>query len=184
MTGAAILIRDAFGMPAEAQRAVTIACAARHGLNVARIYTDDGRRPRHVRQAMLKAAGVGFDTLIIASIAALGRTMPEVLGAVAVLHERRVRLVSVDLDGADLDALWAALPALLGVQAALSREAVLEGRARARKRGVRFGRPRLPEEKIARAREALAQGAGVRQAARLAAVSPASVIRLRASTSK
>ncbi len=180
MTSSAILLRDGFGMAAEAQRAVAVACAARHGLTVARIYTDDGRRPRHVRHALLRGAGVQFSTLVVASITVLGTTMPEVLGAAAVLQERGVRLVAADGDEDAIAGLRAALPMLLEMQAALRHEAVLRGRARARKRGVQFGRPRLPEEKITRARNALAAGAGVRQAARLAGLSPASVVRLRA----
>jgi DNA invertase Pin-like site-specific DNA recombinase len=62
------------------------------------------------------------------------------------------------------------------------RDRILRGQHAARvASSVRFGRPPLPAAKVAKARDALAAGKGVRAVARLAGISAASVSRLKAS---
>lgn len=178
MLAAAILIRDLPTLAPEAQRTLAVACAAQHGLAIGRIYADDGRRPRHARQAV--ARGEGYDVLVVATTTALGQTLNEVVALLTVLAAKGVRVLIAD-GGDDAGAmLAAAVPTLAAAQAALRREAVLRGREKAKARGVRFGRPPLPEEKLIKARTALAAGAGIRAAARIARISPAAVMRLAA----
>jgi len=59
------------------------------------------------------------------------------------------------------------------------RDRILRGQAAARALSIRFGRPPIAKAKAEKARIALAAGKGVRQAARLAGISAASVSRLK-----
>jgi hypothetical protein len=59
------------------------------------------------------------------------------------------------------------------------RDRILRGQAAARSLSIRFGRPPIAKAKVEKARIAPAAGKGVRQAARLAGISPASVSRLK-----
>jgi DNA invertase Pin-like site-specific DNA recombinase len=61
------------------------------------------------------------------------------------------------------------------------RDKILQGQAAARGASVRFGRPPIPEGKVEKARQFLAEGKGVRQVARMAGISAASASRLKAS---
>jgi DNA invertase Pin-like site-specific DNA recombinase len=70
----------------------------------------------------------------------------------------------------------AVLPMLLAAEARLRHEAVLTGKAKARSRGVKFGRPPVGMEELDRLKSALATGMGIRPAARAAGVSPATVM--------
>ena len=59
------------------------------------------------------------------------------------------------------------------------RDRILRGQAAARSLSIRFGRPPIAKAKVEKARIALAAGKGVRQAARFAGISAASVSRLK-----
>ena len=59
------------------------------------------------------------------------------------------------------------------------RDRILRGQAAARSLSIRFGRPPIAKAKVEKARIALAAGKGVRQTARLAGISAASVSRLK-----
>jgi DNA invertase Pin-like site-specific DNA recombinase len=61
------------------------------------------------------------------------------------------------------------------------REKILRGQANARNLSVRFGRPPLPKTKVEKAKLGLVAGKGVREVARMAGISPASVSRLKGS---
>jgi DNA invertase Pin-like site-specific DNA recombinase len=58
-------------------------------------------------------------------------------------------------------------------------ERILAGQLRARQMGVKFGRPSIPAKKVARVLVLLETGTGVREAGRLAGISPTSVLRIR-----
>jgi hypothetical protein len=83
---------------------------------------------------------------------------------------------AVDAESATSGALKAALPILLSADARLRQEAAMAGKAKARSKGVRFGRPPVGAEKLDRVKSALADGMGIRPAARAAGVSPATVM--------
>ncbi|WP_237213010.1 recombinase family protein [Falsiroseomonas oryziterrae] len=184
MANAAILVRAMPDLLTEAQRELARACAARHGLSVSRVYTDDGRRPRHAREAALRDAGAVFDTLVVPNISALGQNLREVVAIMGALANRAVRVLVAGADVSEADGLLAAAQLLVRTQAALGREAAQRGRERAKAKGVRFGRPPVPAARVERALNALNAGAGVRAAARMAGISPASVIRARASRAR
>ena len=61
------------------------------------------------------------------------------------------------------------------------RDRILRGQAAARALSIRFGRPPIPRSKVEKAKRELAAGKGVRQTARLAGISAASVSRIKIS---
>jgi DNA invertase Pin-like site-specific DNA recombinase len=61
------------------------------------------------------------------------------------------------------------------------RDRILRGQAVARSLKIRFGRPPLSQVQMDKAKRELSAGKGVRQVARLAGISAASVCRLKAS---
>ena len=63
------------------------------------------------------------------------------------------------------------------------RDRILRGQAAARALSIRFGRPPIAATKAERAKRELAAGKGVRQVARIAGISPASVSRIKTSMS-
>ena len=63
------------------------------------------------------------------------------------------------------------------------RDRILRGQAAARALSIRFGRPPIATIKAQRAKRELAAGKGVRQVAKIAGISPASVSRIKTSMS-
>jgi DNA invertase Pin-like site-specific DNA recombinase len=61
----------------------------------------------------------------------------------------------------------------------MRRDRILRGQAAARSLSIRFGRPPIAISKLEKAKRELAAGKGVRQVARLAGISAASVSRLK-----
>ena len=61
------------------------------------------------------------------------------------------------------------------------RDRILRGQAAARALSIRFGRPPIAKAKVEKAKRFLAAGKGVRQVARMAGISPASVSRIKTS---
>lgn len=175
-------LRAAPGFPlsADDQRAAVVGLALREGLTLGRIYADGPGRGTTGRAALLSTVEGGrVSAVVTASICRLGKTWPGLLRFLGAIADARVSLLIADEDGQqEVEALLAAVPTLIDVRSTLHREAAAAGRERARSKGVRFGRPRIAEAKIVRVREALEAGAGVREAARRAGVSPASVVRM------
>ena len=61
------------------------------------------------------------------------------------------------------------------------RDRILRGQAAARALSIRFGRPPIAKPKVEKAKQFLAAGKGVRQVAKMAGISPASVSRIKTS---
>jgi DNA invertase Pin-like site-specific DNA recombinase len=61
------------------------------------------------------------------------------------------------------------------------RDRILRGQAAARALSIKFGRPPISLPKVERAKQGLAAGKGVREIARMAGISPASVSRIKTS---
>ena len=59
--------------------------------------------------------------------------------------------------------------------------AYLRGQAAARALSIKFGRPPIAKPKVEKAKQFLASGKGVRQVAKIAGISPASVSRIKTS---
>lgn len=123
--------------------------------------------------------------VLIWSIDRVGRSFADL---VAFLEVCRSGGVSLWLDQARIDTAGSNGLSLFDVAGMLAhhqrqtrRDRILRGQAAARGNpNVRFGRPPLPELKVQKARMLLAAGNGLRQTARMAGISPASVGRLKA----
>ena len=61
------------------------------------------------------------------------------------------------------------------------RDCILRGQAAARALSIKFGRPPIAKPKVEKAKQFLASGKGVRQVAKIAGISPASVSRIKTS---
>ncbi len=134
------------------------------------------RRSLPVRSAIIHRLNLGA-TILVADLAVLGRNLPDLIATLA-QAEACGAAVLIAIDGrgtvrpvsaADLDA----------ARRAYGREAIMEGRAKARERGVRFGRPMISVARVEKVRDALAQGLGVRAAARAGGVGVATASRIR-----
>ncbi len=184
MTTAIGYIRTSFGYPHTAQQQEQIIRdhAAQIGIAVHRFFRDDGRHRLRARDTMLRTLTSGLQIVIITSPCRLSPDLPSMIRTLTTIREAGARMVIASDDPMATEALEAlimGIPALIAARQGMRIEAAAAGRERARARGIRLGRPPVPVEKVERVRAALADGIGVRSAARLAGVSPASVIRLR-----
>ncbi len=164
--------------------------ASKHGWKVEAVFTD---RPLAVRKgldrrpgetALIEAIRCGmFDKVLIWSIDRIGKSLIEL---VVFMETCRCAGVSVYLDQQNIDAAGPNRLSMFDMTAMLAlhlrqsrRDRILRGQAAARSLSIRFGRPPIPKAKMEKARQELAAGKGVRQVARLAGISPASVSRLK-----
>jgi DNA invertase Pin-like site-specific DNA recombinase len=115
-------------------------------------------------------------TILVADVSVLGRSLPDLVAVLAEVESRRATVLVADDVG---DARPVAAADLEAARRAYIREAVMEGRAKARARGVEFGRPRVVAAKVQVVRAALAKGMGVRAAARAGGVGVATATRIR-----
>jgi DNA invertase Pin-like site-specific DNA recombinase len=170
------------------ERLTTI--AEDRGWTVVKAFTD---RPTTVRKgldrrsgevALLDAVRSGaIDKVLIWSVCRLGKSLTDLVafmdmcrmaGAAVYLHEQGVdSAVSRGLPIFDVVTM------LVHHVHQGRRDRILRGQAAARSLSIRFGRPPIAKAKVEKARIALAAGKGVRQAARLAGISAASVSRLK-----
>ena len=184
-TTAIAYVRSSPGFPLDAQQqeATIRVYAAKLGIGTIRFVRDDGRHRLRGRDAMLHTLGCGgANVLLVASPCRLSSDLPNLIRRLAAIREAGARVIIANDDPTTtttLDALIAGLPALMAIRKGMHREKAAAGRERARARGVRLGRPPVPAEKVERVRIALADGLGIRPTAKLAGVSPATVIRLR-----
>ena len=135
-------------------------------------------------QALIGAIRSGtIDKVLIYSIDRIGKSLIDLVGF---LETCRVAGVSMWLDEQRLDTGSSNGLSLFDVATMLAahlrqgrRDGILRGQAAARSLSIRFGRPPLGKAKMEKARQELAAGKGVRQVARLAGISAASVSRLK-----
>jgi len=168
------------------QRAELDAWALRCGHTVAKVYQDEGisgakgRDKRPGLDAMLKDANRRqFDQVAVWAVDRLGRSMSDL---VRTLDDLKAAGIDLYLHGQGLDTstpTGKALFGMLGVFAEFERSMIVArvkaGLERAKATGTRtgnpFGRPALSTRKTETARTALANGASVRAAAKLAGIS-------------
>jgi len=189
---AAIYIRSSAECPlsADEQAAILRTIAADHGWTVAKVFSDrptTTKKDRERRPAQIalidaiRSASVG--KVLLYSIDRLGRSPIDLIACMEVCRVHGVGLYvrEQNLDTATGNGL--SLFDLVGMMShhlrQSRRDRILRGQAAARAASVRFGRPPISISKIEKAKQGLAAGKGVRQAARLAGISAASVSRLK-----
>jgi DNA invertase Pin-like site-specific DNA recombinase len=146
-----------------------------------------GREQRPAEAALLNAIrSRSVNRVMIFSIDRAGRSLAELVGF---LETCRTAGVSLYVQEQNLDTVASNGLTLFDVAAMMAlhlrqgrRDRILRGQAAARNANVRFGRPPMSQTKVDRAKRELAAGKGVRQVARLAGISAASVSRLKNST--
>jgi DNA invertase Pin-like site-specific DNA recombinase len=165
---------------AATERGWTVACVfADHPTSVKKGLD---RRPGEL--ALIHAVQSGaVDKVLIWSVCRIGKSLIELIGFMQACQANSVSVYlqeqNVDTDTSNCASLLD-LAAMLGLHLRQSRrDRILRGQAAARSLNIRFGRPPLGQGKVEKARVALAAGKGVRQVARLAGISPASVSRLK-----
>lgn len=132
-------------------------------------------------QACLRSLGVG-DTLVVARIDRLGRSLVDLVTILDELHARGVHFRSlseaIDTSTPTGRLVFHVAGAFAEYERALIRERTREGLAAARARGARVGRPRaLTPEQIRSARELSAVGWGTAAIARSLGVSRSTIQR-------
>jgi DNA invertase Pin-like site-specific DNA recombinase len=162
--------------------------AGEHGWTVTQVFTDRpasakkclDRRPGEM--ALIEAIRTGtIDRVLVSSICRVGKSLTDLI---AFLEECRSAGVAVYLHEQNIDT--AAVSGLIEMAALMAyhlrqtrRDRILRGQAAARALSIRFGRPPIPLARQEKARQELANGRGVREAARIAGISAASVSRLK-----
>jgi DNA invertase Pin-like site-specific DNA recombinase len=166
------------------------AIARERGWAVVHILTD---RPTSVRKSQDRRPGEmalidlirhgATERVLMCSVDRIGKSLVEL---VSFMEACRTAGVSLWLDEQGLDTAGSNGLPLFDVTAMMAfhlrqtrRDRILRGQAAARSLSIRFGRPPIAKAKVEKARIALAAGKGVRQVARLAGISAASVSRLK-----
>ncbi len=157
------------GQSCAAQEAELRQIAARADWRIVEVYSDHGisgaksRKDRPAFDRLLKdASRRRFDLIACWSVDRLGRSIS---GLIDFLQEIRALGIGLYLHQQAIDSTTPAGAAMFGMlsvfsefERAMIRERVLSGLARARAEGKVLGRPRLPKEKHASIRVALAVG--------------------------
>jgi DNA invertase Pin-like site-specific DNA recombinase len=160
--------------------------ARRLGWDVVNVYRDEGisgtkgRDRRPGLDALLKGVARGeFDLVAAWSVCRLGRSLSDLVG---LLEEFRSRDIDLYLHQQALDTSmpsgrmgFGMLSVFAEFERAMIRDRVMAGLDRARSSGTRLGRPPTTPIRVQRIREALDQGRGVRETARLLKTSAAKV---------
>ena len=179
-------------LSAEEQLASLRTVAGERGWMVTRAFIDrpttkKGRDRRPGQTALLDAIRSGtVDMMLLYSIDRLGRSMVDL---VAIMETCRACDVGLYLHKERIDTAASNGMSLFDFAGMMSshlrqsrRERILRGQAAARAASVRFGRPPISASKVERAKQGLVAGKGVRQVARLAGISAASVSRIKSAS--
>jgi len=164
--------------------------ASSQGWTITRVFTDRpmqlrrGREQRPGEAALVAAIRAGgVNKVLVISIDRLGRSLAELVGlleacrmsgAEIYIHDRRIdTATSNGLTLFDLGSMMA------HHLRQTRRDRIIRGQAAARSASVRFGRPPISRARVEKALSLLATGTGVRETAKLAGISAASVSRLK-----
>jgi DNA invertase Pin-like site-specific DNA recombinase len=177
-------------VPAEEQVKVLQVVAVAQGWTVNKVFSDRPMPPKRGREqrpgefALLSAIRSGSpNRVLLWSLDRVGRSLVELVtlletcrtaGAELYLHDHRI-----DTSASDGVALFDLSKMLAHHLRQSRRDRILRGQAGARAANVRFGRPPIPSIKIEKARRELANGRGVREAARVVGISAASASRIK-----
>ena len=166
--------------------------ASERGWTVAYDFTDrptsvkKGQDRRPGENALIEAIRSGaIDRVLIRSIDRIGKSLTDL---VTFMETCRSACVAVNLYDEGFDSETSNGLSLFDVSALLAhhlrqsrRDRILRGQAAARALSIRFGRPPIAKPKVEKAKQFLASGKGVRQVAKMAGISPASVSRIKTS---
>ena len=188
---AALYLRvSTFDQDTENQRRALREEAERRGWIIVQEYEDvgiSGAKGREQRPAfdaaMADAARRRFDVLMVAALDRMGRCVVDVANALRDLDLAGVHLFSMR-EGADgTTPMGRALLHMASVFAELERGIIADriraGVAKAKAKGVHCGRPRIPAEVEAEARELLASGRGILATAKALGLGSGTVQRIR-----
>jgi DNA invertase Pin-like site-specific DNA recombinase len=166
--------------------------ASERGWTVSRVFADrptsvqKGQDRRPGESALIEAIRSGaIDRVLIWSIDRVGKCLVDLIGFIETCRSARVAL---NLHDEGFDSETSNGLSLFDVSALMAyhlrqsrRDRILRGQAAARALLIRFGRPSIAKPKVEKAKQFLASGKGVRQVAKMAGISPASVSRIKAS---
>ena len=168
------------------------AIAAERGWTVGHVFSDrptttrkgQDRRPGEL--ALIEAIRSGaIDRVLVSSIDRIGKSLVELVGF---MENCRLHDVSLWVEEQRLDTATSNGMSLFDLSTMMAshlrqsrRDHILRGQAAARSLSIRFGRPPLTKPKVEKAKQFLTAGKGVREIARLAGISPASVSRIKTS---
>ena len=169
--------------------------AIERGWTVAHVFADrptavkKGQDRRSGELALIEAIRSGaIDRVLVWSIDRIGKSLVDLVRFME--HMPRSRVCSQSGSTRDLiarprmDYRCSMSPRILAHHLRQSRrDRILRGQAAARALSIRFGRPPISATKAQRAKRELAAGKGVRQVAKIAGISPASVSRIKTSMS-
>lgn len=149
--------------------------ADRSGYQIVKIYSDDGisgskgreNRPA-LNQMMRDAVSREFEIVMCWSIDRLGRSITHLIEIMNELNELKIDMFfsqqSIDTQTASGRMIFGIFSSLAGFERELIRERVMAGIDRARKNGVKLGRPSVMNDGIRHAAIALKEkGVGVRE---------------------
>ena len=166
--------------------------AAERGWTVGHVFTD---RPTSVRKGQDRRPGElalieairsrSIERILLWSIDRIGKSLVELVGF---METCRLHDVSLWVEEQKLDTATSNGMSLFDLSTMMAthlrqsrRNRILRGQASARALSIRFGRPPIAKPKVEKAKRFLAAGKGVRQVARMAGISPASVSRIKTS---
>jgi DNA invertase Pin-like site-specific DNA recombinase len=189
----AIYARSSCDCPVSAEDQIELlkTVAVEHGWTACQTFVDrptvlrKGRERRPGEDAMLNMIRRGgIQKVLLCSVDRIGRSLSDL---VAIIETCRIAGVGLYLHDREMDTAGSKGLSMFDVAQMMAfhlrqsrRERILRGQAAARNASVRFGRPPISVIKVDKARQFLAEGNGVRQVARMAGISAASVSRLKA----
>lgn len=179
------------GQTVENQLAPLQEAAGRLGWSIVAVHRDEGisgaksRQQRPGLDALLRQVTRGeVDVVAAWSVCRLGRSLTDLVSLLAELQSRHVDLYlhqqALDTGTPSGRALFGMLSVFSEFERSMIRDRVMAGIFRAKHIDQkRLGRPPIPPYRIERIREALAEGRGVRETARMLQVSAAKVTEVR-----
>jgi DNA invertase Pin-like site-specific DNA recombinase len=162
----------------------------RLGWSIVAIYRDEGIsgakscQQRPGLDALLRGVALReFDIVAAWSVCRLGRSLPDLIGFLGELQARDIDLYlhqqALDTSTPSGRMLFGMLSVFSEFERAMIRDRVMAGLDRARSSGKRLSWPRTTPFQIGRIRDALDEGRGVRETARLLKVSAAKFSEIR-----
>lgn len=171
----------------EAQYEELVALCKRCQWNVVKVYREkqSGTKPAadrpQLKQLLLEAKQRKFEKVVVWSADRLARSMRHLVNVLAELHDCNVQLFSYK-QGVDTSTpmgalLWQFLGIFAEFENGIRRERQAIGIAKARERGVKFGRPKITQVQCAHIIALRKQGLGINKIARKLQVGSGTVMR-------